>query len=140
MRRNSRAPHASVGQVGGVVPRRLPTAPHQRTRRRKVERQTNRGRDEHGDRDTQSGPLHDWESNRDDGGYAYGGYPEAGFGPRETRRYGDHGRRGRQRTERGHCSAERPRDYAVKARSTPSRSEEGQVGKQGDRYGITRWS
>src|SRR3546814_5031834 len=77
MRRNSRAPHASVGQVGGVVPRRLPTAPHQRTRRRKVERQTNRGRDEHGDRDTQSGPLHDWESNRDDGGYAYGGYPEA---------------------------------------------------------------
>src|SRR3546814_15398098 len=92
MRRNSRAPHASVGQVGGVVPRRLPTAPHQRTRRRKVERQTNRGRDEHGDRDTQSGPLHDWESNRDDGGYAYGGYPEAGFGQRETRRYGEIGR------------------------------------------------
>src|SRR3546814_19191130 len=38
--------------------------------------------------------------------------PEAGFGPRETRRYGDHGRSGRERTERGHYSAERPRDYA----------------------------
>ena len=51
-----------------------------------MERQTNRDRgdrDENSDRDTQSGPLHNWESNRDDdGGYAYGGYPEAGFGPR----------------------------------------------------------
>ena len=80
-----------------------------------MERQTNRergSRDENSDRDTQSGSLYDWESNRDDGGYAYGGYPEAGFGPRETRRYGDHGRSGRERTERGHYSAERPRDYA----------------------------
>src|SRR3546814_1952734 len=66
-----------------------------------------------GDRDTRSGPLHDWEPSRaDDGGYAYGGYPEAGFGPRETRRYGDYGRSGRERTERGHYSADHPRDYA----------------------------
>ena len=46
-----------------------------------MERQTNRdrgSRDETGDRDMQSGPLYEWESNRaDDGGYAYGGYPEA---------------------------------------------------------------
>lgn len=80
-----------------------------------MERQTNRARgsrDVETDRDKQSGPLYDWESNRDDGGHAYGGYPEAGFGPRGTRRYGDHGRSGRERTERGHYSADRPRDYA----------------------------
>lgn len=81
-----------------------------------MERQTNRdrgSRDETGDRETQSGPLYDWETSRsDDGGYAYGGYPEAGFGPRETRRYGDHDRGGRERTERSHYSADRPRDYA----------------------------
>lgn len=80
-----------------------------------MERQTNRdrgGRDAGSDRETQSGPLHDWESNRDDDGYAYGGYPEAGFGPRDAERYGDYGRSGRERTERGHYSANRPRDYA----------------------------
>ncbi len=80
-----------------------------------MERQTNRARgdrDDESDRGTQSGPLYDWESNRDDGGYAYGGYPEAGFGPRETRRYGDYGRSGRERIERGHYSADHPRDYA----------------------------
>lgn len=82
-----------------------------------MERQTNRdrsSRDADSDRGTQSGSLYDWEANRDDdrGGYAYGGYPEAGFGPRETGRYGDYGRSGRERTERGHYSANRPRDYA----------------------------
>lgn len=80
-----------------------------------MERQTNRdrgSREANDDRETQSGPLYDWESNRDDSGYAYGGYPEAGFGPRDTGRYGDHGRSGRERTERGHYSAKRPRDYA----------------------------
>ena len=80
-----------------------------------MERQTNRdrgGRDADSDRETQSGPSYDWESNRDDGGYAYGGYPEAGFGPRDAGRYGDYGRGGRERTERGHYSANRPRDYA----------------------------
>ncbi|HEY0596126.1 SWFGD domain-containing protein, partial [Sphingopyxis sp.] len=82
-----------------------------------MERQTNRdpgSRDADSDRETQSGSLHDWEANRDDdrGSYAYGGYPEAGFGPRDTGRYGDHGRSGRERTERGHYSADRARDYA----------------------------
>ena len=81
-----------------------------------MERQTNRergSREVETDRDAQSGPLHEWETNRsDDGGYAYGGYPEAGFGPRELPRYGDYGRSGRERTERGHYSADRPRDYA----------------------------
>ena len=80
-----------------------------------MERQTYRDRDSRNadsERETQSGPFHDRETNRNDGGYAYGGYPEAGFGPRDTGRYGDYGRSGRERTERGHYSANRPRDYA----------------------------
>lgn len=81
-----------------------------------MERPTNQesgSRDAESERDRESRPLYDRKSNRgDDGGYAYGGYPEAGFGPRETRRHGDHGRSGRERTERGHYSADRPRDYA----------------------------
>ncbi len=81
-----------------------------------MERQTNRdrgGRNADSERDTPSGPLYDRESDRDDASdYTYGGYPEAGFGPRETRRYGDYGRGGRERTERGHYSADHPRDYA----------------------------
>lgn len=82
-----------------------------------MERQTNRdrgSRDADSDRETQTGPLYDWETNRtDDGsGYAYGGYPEAGFGPRDSGRHGDYGRSGRERTERGHYSANHPRDYA----------------------------
>src|SRR3546814_4388124 len=75
-------------RLGASSPGACQPLPTSETRRRKVERQTNRergSRDENGDRDTRSGPLHDWEPSRaDDGGYAYGGYPEAGFGPRET--------------------------------------------------------
>lgn len=80
-----------------------------------MERQTNRdrgSRDADSDRETQTGPLYDWETNRTDDGSAYGGYPEAGFGPRDRGRYGDYGRSGRERTERGHYSANHPRDYA----------------------------
>ena len=61
------------------------------------------GRDEDSDRDTRSGSLYDWESNRDASGNAYGGYPESGFGPRDERRYGGYDRpRGtdRERIER----------------------------------------
>lgn len=81
-----------------------------------MERQTNRdrgSRDADSERDTPSDPSYNRETDRgDDGGYAYGGYPEAGFGPRDAERYGDYGRSGRERTERGHYSANRPRDYA----------------------------
>ncbi|WP_054586856.1 BON domain-containing protein [Sphingopyxis macrogoltabida] len=56
-----------------------------------MERQDYKGRsgnEDKDDRDTRSEPLHDWNANREEGGHAYGGYPEAGFGPRDVRRYG----------------------------------------------------
>ena len=81
-----------------------------------MERQTNRDRGGHdgdSERDSNSEPLHDWNAPRSDaGGYAYGSYPEAGFGPRDKGRHGDYGRSGRERTERGPYGANRPRDYA----------------------------
>lgn len=56
-----------------------------------MERQDYQGRsgnEDMDDRDTRSGPLHDRDSNRDESGHTYGGYPEAGFGPRDAQRYG----------------------------------------------------
>src|SRR3546814_14981753 len=75
--------------------------------------------------------------------------PEAGFVPRETRRYGDHGRSGRERTERGHYSAARQRDYAGNDWNRPygarrywddDRSEERRLGNECVSPCRSRWS
>src|SRR3546814_536443 len=110
------APYAvttgSNGRPPTPVHPRIALKRHCRPRAIVRKRPTDRDRNEAGDCHQYSGQLHDLESNRDAGGYPHGGYAEAGFGPRGTRRYGDQGRRGRERTERGPYSSERPRDYA----------------------------